>query len=83
MYALIEWLFQLLSDPVYGIPVIVSFSLFVFTLWLSAEAAKKESQNQPINKNIKKDIPKVVDIVACGELENIKEFKDGKLVMCR
>ena len=61
----------------------VSFSLFVFTLWLSAEAAKKESLNQPINKKIKKDVPKVVDTVACGELESIKEFKDGKLVMCR
>ena len=44
--------------------------------------AEKKASVQ-INLKIKKDQPKVVDAVNCGEIENLAEFKDGKLVMCR
>ena len=45
--------------------------------------AEKKASSVQINLKIKKDQPKVVDAVNCGEIENLAEFKDGKLVMCR
>ena len=83
MFADVVALFQMLQDPIYGVPIVVSFILFLLTMWLSVNAAKNEANLQHINKKIKKESPKVVDTVPCGEIENIAEFKDGKLVMCR
>ena len=80
----LDVLHQMISHPTYGIPIIVSFSVFVLSLLLtllsSSSGSKKGTQ---INLKIKKDNPKVVDTVPCGEIESIAEFKDGKLVMCR
>jgi CDGSH-type Zn-finger protein len=44
------------------------------------QAVQKKPQ---INLSIKKEEPKIVDSVGCGEIESIAEYKDGKLVMCR
>jgi hypothetical protein len=57
---------------------ILSSSLIVYFL-----SPKKEKKNLSINNKIKKEEAKVVDFVNCGEIENLAQFKDGKLVMCR
>jgi CDGSH-type Zn-finger protein len=44
-----------------------------------AEAKSK----RVVNLSIKKSEAKVVDKVDCGEIENLAEFSNGKLVMCR
>ncbi|KAJ1409948.1 hypothetical protein B484DRAFT_423276 [Ochromonadaceae sp. CCMP2298] len=36
-----------------------------------------------VNTKVKMAEAKVVDFVDCGEIENLGQFKDGKLVMCR
>jgi len=74
---------QMISHPTYGIPIIVSFSIFVISLVLTALSSSGSKKGTQINLKIKKDSPKVVDTVPCGEIESIAEFKDGKLVMCR
>ena len=43
----------------------------------------KPAKKPVVNLKIKKEEAKVVDVVPCGEIENLAEFKDGKLVMCR
>ena len=54
----VEYFFQMLYDPVYGIPIVVSFFLFILTMWLMAMAAQKEADKpQRINKKIKKVLP--------------------------
>jgi CDGSH-type Zn-finger protein len=44
---------------------------------------RDKSTSSQINTSIRKNEAKIVDSVPCGEIENIAEFKDGKLVMCR
>jgi len=45
--------------------------------------AKKQSKRVRLNDKVKLTEAKVVDSVDCGEIENLAQFKDGKLVMCR
>lgn len=74
---------QMISHPTYGIPIMVSFAVFVLSLSLTVLSSIGSKKGVQINLKVKKDSPKVVDTVPCGEIESIAEFKDGKLVMCR
>ena len=68
----------LLKDPA------VLVAIFVVILVLVASTlTKKKATKSVVNLKIKKEEAKVVDIVPCGEIENLAQFKDGKLVMCR
>lgn len=53
------------------------------SLILSALSSSGLMKGTQINLNIKKDNPKIVDTVSFDEIENLAEFKSGKLVMCR
>lgn len=77
-----EALNGMVNHPTYGVPLIVSFVIFVLSVILTFLSADTKKGSM-INHKIKKDNPKVVDTVPCGEIESIAEFKDGKLVMCR
>lgn len=66
-------------NPLYIVIIILigTFSIY------SSSTKKVETKPSRFNTKVKIDQPKVVDTVPCGEIENIAEFKDGKLVMCR
>eukprot|EP01031_Cornospumella_fuschlensis_P027623 gene27623-33360_t len=40
-------------------------------------------QAKRVNHKIKLDNPKVVDTVKCADMEDLAQYKDGKVVMCR
>jgi CDGSH-type Zn-finger protein len=44
---------------------------------------KKGAEPARVNTKIKLDTAKVVDFVKCPEMEDMAQYKDGKLVMCR
>eukprot|EP01036_Dinobryon_divergens_P029484 gene29484-38587_t len=70
--------------PLIATSTLILLSLFILLSVIFQEEKKEEKkQITPINLKIKKDQPKVVDSVNCGEIENLAQFKDGKLVMCR
>lgn len=69
---------ELLKDPA----VITAFVIVVLVILVSF-AGKKKIKKSMVNLKLKKDEAKVVDAVDCGEIENLAQFKDGKLVMCR
>lgn len=81
----VEGFHQMISHPTYGTPIIVSVAVFLLSLVLTISSSLSGSKRKgtQINLTIKKDNPKVVDTVPCAEIENLAEFKDGKLVMCR
>ncbi len=62
--------------------MLIAVLIVVLVAVISLSNKKKESK-PVVNLKIKKEEPKVVDTVSCGEIENLAQFKDGKLVMCR
>ncbi len=69
---------ELLKDPA----VITAFAIVILVLLVSFAGQKKVKKSM-VNLKLKKEEAKVVDAVDCGEIENLAQFKDGKLVMCR
>lgn len=69
---------KLLSDPA----ILVAVAIVLLVAIVSG-MNKKESIKPVVNVAIKKTEAKVVDVIDCGEIENLAQFKDGKLVMCR
>lgn len=69
---------KFMSDPA----VLVAVAIVLLVIVVSG-MNKKESTKPVVNVEIKKSEAKVVDVVDCGEIENLAQFKDGKLVMCR
>ena len=58
--------------------------LFVQLQFLSLRlVSTKKAEPKLCNYKIRKDQPKVVDKVSVPDMEDIAQFKDGKLVMCR
>ena len=49
----------------------------------AAELAEINKSKRVVNLSIKKSEAKIVDKVDCNEIENLAEFSNGKLVMCR
>ena len=75
---------KMISDPVYGLPIAISLSIFLLSVIFLIFSSSPEPPKPPrINEVIKLDQEKVVDTVPCGEIENLVEYKDGKIVMCR
>eukprot|EP01038_Epipyxis_sp_PR26KG_P004619 gene4619-6498_t len=67
-------------------PIRIGISLFMVVLGLALFArsfSTPSSGKSRVNNQIKLNEPKVVDTVDCVEIENLAQFKDGKLVMCR
>lgn len=62
---------------------IVTIILGPTILYYVNRSTNKRPKKPVVNYTIKKDNPKVVDTIDCGEIERIAEYKDGKLVMCR
>ena len=69
----------------YGIPLIAAILIAILSILLSFHTSPQPITPTlvKINNKIKKDQPKVVDTIACNEIEDMVQFKDGKLVMCR
>ena len=64
----------------------IIFGLLILLLGniiLSLNNKPAPAKKPRVNHTIKLSDEKVVDKVPCGEIENIAQFKDGKLVMCR
>lgn len=74
-----EKLSLLLKDPA----VLVAVVVVILVIIVNFTNKKKDVKPSKVNLKIKQDEAKVVDIVDCGEIENLAQFKDGKLVMCR
>lgn len=79
---------MLLKEPVVLaailIPIIIVFITQIATQKASvADATESSKSKRVVNLSIKKSEAKVVDKVDCGEIENLAEFSNGKLVMCR
>ena len=55
----------------------------LYIVFMQMVESGQKLRRRHINPKIKKDELKVVDKVDCGEIENLAQFKDGKLVMCR
>ena len=72
---------RLINEPALWIAVFVVVLISGITLFVKTE--DKKTKGSKVNLKIKKENPKVVDTVPCGEIENLAQFKDGKLVMCR
>lgn len=70
--------FILLKDPVFLLSVGLMIALSIISFKNKTRMGK-----QPINQYIKKKESKVVDIVITNDMEDLAQFKDGKLVMCR
>ena len=78
---------MLLQEPVIIVALIVPI-IIVFITHFSAqkavtEQAEASKTKRVVNLSIKKSESKIVDKVDCGEIENLAEFQNGKLVMCR
>ena len=50
---------------------------------LASNASSKKEDKGLCNYKIKKNEAKVVDFVSVPDMEDMAQFKDGKLVMCR
>ncbi|RYH31974.1 CDGSH iron-sulfur domain-containing protein [archaeon] len=62
--------------------VVLPFGLIVlFTQ--GNEKKTEEPEITRINNKVKLDSPKVVDMVKCADMEDMAQYKDGKLIMCR
>lgn len=72
--------FQSLSTVSFPLPVVVGIILIVIGLLGLFKPSVKPVR---INNKVKLEEAKVVDIVACADMEDLAQFKDGKLVMCR
>jgi CDGSH-type Zn-finger protein len=70
---------ELLKDPA----VITAAVIVILVILISFAGGQKKTKKSMVNLKLKKDEAKVVDAVDCGEIENLAQFKDGKLVMCR
>lgn len=71
-----------------GILVLIKAVMFCIEKYSKVEkdansAAETSRNKRVVNLSIKKSEAKVVDKVDCGEIENLAEFSNGKLVMCR
>jgi CDGSH-type Zn-finger protein len=75
--ALIKTLTELAQDPKVLYAII---ALLVMVILSRAAAPVKPVR---VNTKVKMAEAKVVDFVDCGEIEDMAQFKDGKLVMCR
>jgi CDGSH-type Zn-finger protein len=69
---------ELLKDP-----AVITAAVIVILVILVSFAGQKKVKKSMVNLKLKKEEAKVVDAVDCGEIENLAQFKDGKLVMCR
>jgi CDGSH-type Zn-finger protein len=79
---------MLLQEPVILVALIVPILIIVITQFTSKNAivvdqTEVNKNKRVVNLSIKKSEAKVVDKVDCGEIENLAEFSNGKLVMCR
>ena len=81
-------LIQLSNDDL-KLTVVISFALIIvlitINIYLLFSSKEEKSKKIPvvINNKIKKNESKVVDITDCNEIENLVQYKDGKIVMCR
>lgn len=72
-----------------GILILVKAVMFCIEKYSKTDGKDANSQaeinksKRVVNLSIKKSEAKVVDRVDCGEIENLAEFSNGKLVMCR
>ena len=78
---------MLLQEPIIIVALIVPI-IIVFITHFSAQKAvadhaESNKTKRVVNLSIKKSESKIVDKVDCGEIENLAEFQNGKLVMCR
>ena len=78
---------MLLQEPVIIVALIVPIIIVFITHFSAqkavAEQAESSKTKRVVNLSIKKSESKIVDKVDCGEIENLAEFQNGKLVMCR
>ena len=79
---------MLLQEPVVLaaiiIPLIIIFITQITMQKTSlVDSAQTNKNKRVVNLSIKKSEAKVVDKVDCGEIENLAEFRNGKLTMCR
>jgi CDGSH-type Zn-finger protein len=79
---------MLLQEPVILVALIVPILIIVITQFTTKNAivvdqTEANKIKRVVNLSIKKSEAKVVDKVDCGEIENLAEFSNGKLVMCR
>jgi CDGSH-type Zn-finger protein len=72
----------ILNEPIL-LALIVGPSIILLIVLLTLNKGEKTPKKHVINLAIKKESPKVVDTVDCGEIEKLVQFKDGKVVMCR
>ena len=87
-----EKMMKLIQQPqmaLLGILILVKAVMFCIEKYSKADEKDANSQaeinksKRVVNLSIKKSEAKVVDRVDCGEIENLAEFSNGKLVMCR
>mmetsp|Transcript_6614 Transcript_6614/g.11094 ORF Transcript_6614/g.11094 Transcript_6614/m.11094 type:complete len:119 (+) Transcript_6614:17-373(+) len=76
----------LIIDPTFLATVIVV--LLAIIVFRGSDGAAGSGSTKPavttqVNSKIKKGDAKVVDFVECCEIENLAQYKDGKVVMCR
>lgn len=78
---------MLLQEPVIIVALIVPIIIVLITQFSAqkavADQAESSKSKRVVNLSIKKSEAKIVDKVDCGEIENLAEFQNGKLVMCR
>ena len=79
---------MLLKEPVVLaaiiIPLIIIFITQITMQKTSiVDTVQTNKNKRVVNLSIKKSEAKVVDKVDCGEIENLAEFRNGKLTMCR
>mmetsp|Transcript_8945 Transcript_8945/g.8847 ORF Transcript_8945/g.8847 Transcript_8945/m.8847 type:complete len:119 (+) Transcript_8945:105-461(+) len=78
---------MLMQEPMILTAILIPILYIVYThltsknVAIEIEAASKSKR--VVNLSIKKSEPKVVDKIDCGEIENLAEYSNGKLVMCR
>ena len=78
---------MLLQEPVIIVALIVPIIIVLITQFSAQKAVTDQTESgkskRVVNLSIKKSEAKIVDKVDCGEIENLAEFQNGKLVMCR
>jgi hypothetical protein len=77
---------MLMQEPMILSAIIIPILYIVYTHFTSKNAAielEASKSKRVVNLSIKKSEGKVVDKIDCGEIENLAEFSNGKLVMCR
>lgn len=68
-----------------AVPAFIIISILILVVTVQFLYSNKVVPPEPkvVNERVKKSEAKVVDNVCCGEIEQLAEFKDGKVVMCR